>query len=79
MMHFTLEQLQALPEMEGFGRETRIIDGKTVEVPVMPRQPVAFYVDDTTPMQWLESDGADGAVVWRLGQYADGTWFKRRA
>ena len=74
-MHFSLEEVMALPEGGGgFGMEQRVIDGKTVNVPVLMRQPVAFYVDDTTPMTWQEADG----TYWRLGRYQDGEWFKRR-
>jgi hypothetical protein len=74
MMHFSLEEVRALPEGGGFGLETRVIDGKPVSVPV--QRPIAcYYVDDTTPLMWREPDG----TVWRLGRYLDGEWFKQRS
>lgn len=73
IMHFSLEEVMALPEGGGFGIEERIIDGKTVRVPTL-RPECAFYVDETTPMTWMDSNG----TRWRLGRYLDGEWFKKR-
>lgn len=57
-----------------FGSAMREIDGRMVRVPVLERQPVAFYVADDIPMQCADEDGE----VWRLGRYADGSWFRHQ-
>jgi hypothetical protein len=70
----TAEAFFALPIVKNggytFGMSQRVIDGKAVTVPVLERQPVAFWVDDDTPNGWTDEDGNP----WKLIRYDDGSW-----
>jgi hypothetical protein len=73
-MTFTLEELRALPEWEGFGSTIRERNGQRIRVITPMRPLVGFFVGDETPMGWTEPDGTH----WLLARYADGQWCKRR-
>ena len=60
-------ELMALPERERFSFETRIIDGKTVKVPVAHKFDCIYMKEDTVYATW-DSDGQE----WRLAHDADG-------
>jgi DUF1365 family protein len=69
----TAEEFMALPEGGSFGAEIRVIDGKRVRVPIAPRS-VPFFIAPETIMWCHDRDGNP----WRLGQCADGRWFRQR-
>jgi hypothetical protein len=69
----TQAELDALPTMGGFGMEQRVIDGKTVNVPVM--EPVyVLWTEPDEPCAVVDSDG----TRWRIGWY-QGTRYKVRS
>lgn len=70
----TAEEIAALPIGPAFGVEERVIDGRTVRVPVFHGS-VCVYHDEKDPIGYCDSDG----VLWLLRCYADGTWFRQRA
>lgn len=69
----TPEDMAALPIGPEFGQDERVIDGRTVRVPVM-RALAASWANEDAPVGYRDADG-----LWVLGQYADGQWFRRRA
>ena len=68
----TTEELEALPTI-GFGRVTRMVDGRRVEFPVMPDIVASAVLVDDLLVKALP----DGEM-YTFGQYSDGRWFKRR-
>lgn len=70
----TVAEILALPEGPSFGAEDRVIDGRTVRVPIMRPIAVVPWGSDDDIVHCFDADG----VAWKLGIYADGTWFKRR-
>jgi hypothetical protein len=69
----TVAEIAALPEGGGFGIEERVIDGVLRRVPVAPDL-AAIYHDEHDVIGYVDGDG----VRWRLGQYRNGQWFRRR-
>lgn len=68
------EAILALPKGQLFSYEDRMVDGQLVrsvsEVPT-----VAIFHEDTDPIHVFDAEGQ----AWKLGRYADGRWFRRRA
>ena len=61
--------------MEWRGHRIQVADDVcTYRIPVMSPV-VAIHLDDTTPLGYCDQDG----VWWRLGRYADGSWFRQRS
>lgn len=89
----TAEEILALPQGPAYGVERHevteidrargymIVSGKRVppprvkylDVPSAPKT-VAVYFDETDIMSCCDSDG----VMWALGKYEHGEWFRRR-
>ncbi len=68
----TIEEMQALPIGPAFGFVTRVIDGEKMRVPVAPATKATWFEEDQ-PMGYSDETG-----LWSLGQYADGSWYRRR-
>ena len=67
----TVQEMQALPIGPEFGMRTEIIDGRKMNIPVAP-DVVASFVGEDEPMGYSDETG-----VWAVGQYRDGSWFRR--
>ena len=70
----TAEEIAALPIGPTFGTEIRVFDGKKVMVPVA-RPVKAIWFEEDEAQAYFDQAG----VIWTLGQYDDGRWFRRRA
>lgn len=68
----TQEELDALPETGGYGRETRIIDGHSVFVPVAQKA-FALWAKEDEPTSATDIHGQR----WLLGWH-DGIRYKSR-
>lgn len=68
----TVEDMQALPVGPAFGMKEHVIDGKLYRVP-FPQPTKATWFADDEPMGYTDDTGN-----WQIGQYADGSWYRRR-
>lgn len=68
----TIEEMQALPIGPAFATITKVIDGKKVTVPVAPATK-ATHFPRRAPTGYSDETGR-----WALGQYADGSWSRRK-
>lgn len=79
----TREEFEALPDITGqctIKSETRVIDGKTVRVPVFPRTGL-LWNEDHEPRHIVTEDGTLWRVGWLQGvqvKYQDETswWYQ---
>jgi hypothetical protein len=69
----TADEMAALPEGPAFGQTTRVIDGRTVRIPVM-EPTAAYWCEDADIIGYTDQHG----VRWTLGLHANGTWFRQR-
>ncbi|MER9768845.1 hypothetical protein NKJ09_22595 [Mesorhizobium sp. M0189] len=71
-MKKTIEEMKELPIGPSFGQQKRVIGGKTVWVPVAPETKASSHDDDDV-IGYSDETGR-----WQVGQYIDGSCFRRR-